>query len=59
VDNSVDKRIVKKKKQSPGPKPEVLRIEGIKWKDAIKESFRKEKPAEGWPKPKQKKKSKG
>jgi hypothetical protein len=46
-----------KKKKTPGPKPEILRIEG-NWKDAIKKSFRKEKPVTGWPEPKPKKKLK-
>lgn len=34
-----------------GPKPDVLVIEGMKWDDAIRKSFAKEKPPEGWPKP--------
>jgi hypothetical protein len=33
---------------SPGPKPDVLKIQG-NWKNAIKQSFQKKKPAEGWP----------
>jgi len=41
--------------ESPGPKPEVLRIEGMNWKEAVKKAFQKEKPASGWP-PKPKKK---
>ena len=47
-----------KKKKTPGPRPEILRIEGINWKDAVKKSFEKQKPVEGWPKPIPKKKSK-
>lgn len=48
----------KKKKQKgiPGPKPETFKIEGS-WKDAVKKSFQKQKPAEGWPQPKRKRKS--
>jgi hypothetical protein len=37
------------KKQTPGPKPEVLKIKGP-WQDAIKESLTKVKPENGWPK---------
>jgi len=36
-------------KAPPGPKPDLLKIEGD-WKDAVKKSFEKKKPAEGWPK---------
>jgi hypothetical protein len=32
-----------------GPKPDMLKIEGD-WKDAVKKSLAKKKPAEGWPK---------
>jgi len=38
-----------KKKQKAGPKEEPLLIEG-NWKDAVKRSFEKKKPAGGWPK---------
>jgi len=38
-----------RKKKAPGPKPEVLKLEG-NWKDAIKESLRKQRPPGGWPK---------
>jgi hypothetical protein len=38
-----------KKKDTPGPKPEMLKIEG-NWRDAIKLSLIKKKPADGWPK---------
>jgi hypothetical protein len=33
----------------PGPKPDMLKIEGY-WKDAIKKSLAKKKPVTGWPK---------
>lgn len=36
-------------KEQPGPKPDLLKIEGD-WKDAIKKSLEKKKSAEGWPK---------
>lgn len=36
-------------KAKPGPKADKLKIPGS-WKRAIKKSFRKEKPPEGWPK---------
>jgi len=35
----------------PGPKPDLLKIEG-NWKTAVKTSFDKKKPPEGWPKEK-------
>jgi hypothetical protein len=31
-----------------GPEPERLKIEGD-WKEAIKKSFQKKRPANGWP----------
>jgi hypothetical protein len=37
------------KKKTPGPKGEVLKLEG-NWKDAIKESLKKKRPPESWPK---------
>jgi hypothetical protein len=39
----------KPKKKTPGPKPEVLKIDGH-WQDAIKKSLDAKKPPEGWPK---------
>lgn len=36
-------------KETPGPKPEVLKIDGD-WRDAVKKSLEKKKPATGWPK---------
>lgn len=41
----------KKKKASAkrGPKPEMSKIEGD-WQDAIKRSFQKQRPTNGWPK---------
>jgi len=39
----------KKKKETPGPKPDVLKIDKD-WQEAIKQSLQKKKPAEGWPK---------
>jgi hypothetical protein len=41
-----------KKKPEPatrGPKPDLLKMSG-KWQDAVKKSFDKKKPTEGWPK---------
>ncbi len=32
-----------------GPKEERLKIHG-RWQDAVKQSFRKKRPATGWPK---------
>jgi hypothetical protein len=38
------------KKAAPrGPKPDILKLEDD-WKDAIKNSFAKKKPVNGWPK---------
>jgi len=34
---------------APGPKPDMLKIRG-NWKDAVRQSLQKKKPAEGWPK---------
>jgi hypothetical protein len=47
-----DKEAKKKKPEKPkppGPQPDLLKIDG-NWKDAVKKSFEKKKPAEGWPK---------
>jgi hypothetical protein len=38
-----------KKKATPGPKPDRLKLKG-NWKDLVKKSLSKKKPAEGWPK---------
>jgi hypothetical protein len=38
-----------KKKETPGPKPDVLKIDGD-WRESVKVSLRKEKPVKGWPK---------
>ncbi|MGA7220171.1 MAG: hypothetical protein WBX38_17780 [Candidatus Sulfotelmatobacter sp.] len=46
------KKPVSKPKQSgtpPGPKPDVLKLIG-NWREAIKKSLEKKKPATGWPK---------
>ena len=39
----------KNQKQTPGPKPEVIKIKGD-WQEAIKKSLQVKKPANGWPK---------
>ncbi len=36
---------------NPGPKPDLLKIEGD-WQAAVKKSFEKKKPDAGWPKDK-------
>jgi hypothetical protein len=36
-------------KPKRGPVPDVLKIDG-NWKDAVKKSLAKKKPAAGWPK---------
>jgi hypothetical protein len=38
----------RKPKANPGPKPEMLKVEG-NWREAVKKSFSKKKPKEGWP----------
>lgn len=47
--------MTRERKQRPGPKPDTLKIEGVNWKDAIKQSFQKKRPVGGWPKPEKKK----
>jgi len=39
----------KPQKKTPGPKPDILKING-NWEDAVKKSLDVKKPAEGWPK---------
>jgi hypothetical protein len=46
---STGKRKVTKKRQTPGPKPDTLKVPG-NWQAAIKKSLAKKKPKEGWPK---------
>lgn len=36
-------KVKKNKREKPGPKPEVLKIDGS-WKDAIKKSLQSKKP---------------
>jgi hypothetical protein len=38
-----------KKKATPSPKADRLKLKG-NWKDLVKKSLSKEKPADGWPK---------
>jgi hypothetical protein len=38
-----------KPRAKPGPKADILKIEG-NWKDAVKRSLERKKPREGWPK---------
>jgi len=38
-----------KRKASPGPKPETLKLDGD-WRQSVKKSLAKKKPAGGWPK---------
>jgi hypothetical protein len=37
-----------KKKATPGPEAERLKLKG-NWRDLVKKSLSKKKPAEGWP----------
>ena len=41
-----DKKHRSKKKEIPGPKPKILKIEGD-WRDAVKKSLVKKKPLNG------------
>jgi len=40
-----------KKKQKPGPKPDVLKIEADDWKQAVGQATKVKRPEDGWPKP--------
>jgi hypothetical protein len=40
---------VKRQQTKRGPKPKILKIEGMNWEEAVQKSFQKKKPAEGWP----------
>jgi hypothetical protein len=42
-------KIAKNPPEKRGPKPDLLKIEGD-WRDAVKKSLAKKKPAAGWPK---------
>jgi len=46
---------MKKEQPKRGAKPDTLKIEGMNWRDAIKKSFQKKRPAGGWPKSSKKK----
>jgi hypothetical protein len=43
------KAVKKQQRRNPGPKPEVLKIEG-NWKDAMRKLIAKKRPVGGWPK---------
>jgi len=45
------------KKEKPGPKPNHLKIDSDNWETAIQRAIKKERPPEGWPDKKKKKKS--
>jgi hypothetical protein len=49
---------MKKPSKKRGPVPDVLKIGGVGWKDAMKTALGKKKPPEGWPKPEPKRKKK-
>jgi hypothetical protein len=42
-------RPVSRKKATPGPKADRLKLSG-NWKDLVKKSLSRKKPAESWPK---------
>ncbi len=39
----------KKERAIPGPKPDMLKLDGD-WKESVKKSLKKKKPMKGWPK---------
>ncbi len=43
-------KATKPKRRTPGPTPELFKIEGD-WKDAVKKALKVKKPPGGWPKP--------
>jgi len=45
-----------RRKNNPGPAPELFKIEGD-WKDAVKKALKVKKPPGGWPKPEKSKDS--
>ena len=54
-----ERNMAKRKRQAsggapPGPPPDVLKLEGD-WREAVRRSVEKKKPARGWPKPPKKK----
>jgi hypothetical protein len=42
------KDMARKRKNTPGPKPDHLKLEGD-WEEAVAKAVRKKKPEEGWP----------
>jgi hypothetical protein len=47
MSSKADKDSRRAKKATPGPKPELLKIEGD-WEDAVKKSLKKKRPEKGW-----------
>jgi hypothetical protein len=45
----VNKKSKTSTRKKPGPEPDRLKIEG-NWKEAMKQSLQKKRPAKGWPK---------
>jgi hypothetical protein len=45
----MQKKKSEKPKAPPGPKPDVLKLKGP-WQQAVRQSLKKKKPPEGWPK---------
>jgi hypothetical protein len=43
----------KKKKHTPGPDPDRLKLDG-NWRDAVRKAVRKRRPKKGWPREKKK-----
>jgi hypothetical protein len=49
VKNRVSMRKKKPAKLIPGPKPDILKLEGD-WQESVKKSLTKKRPLQGWPK---------
>jgi hypothetical protein len=49
VQKKTKRKMAARPRSAPGPKPDVLKLKGP-WRDAVRKSFEKKKPPEGWPK---------
>jgi hypothetical protein len=47
--NRPNGKLGRKKREAPGPKPEIVKINSY-WQDAVKLLLTKKKSANGWPK---------
>ena len=56
LDGNTGKDMTNKEKKPTGPVPERLKLEGD-WQALIGKALKKQRPKEGWPKPKAKKRA--